>query len=143
MPPKSDYYIFLSTIYFSVPVDFLIFKTKFLFWVFSHIFDNIFSKERFRSLHVSFLFTGIPDTIIQFRREYWYNWSSSADCLWSSSDSLSLVFWLTRSVDSRASTLFSKISTFFSSVVTIDSNDSTIAFNSVTSLVVLLSFLGV
>ena len=104
---------------------------------------TFFSKERFRSSHVSFLLTGIPDTIIQFRREYWCNWSSSTDCLSSSSDSLSLVFWLTRSVDSRASTLFSKDPTFFSNVVTFDYNDSTIAFNSVTSLVLLLSFLGV
>ena len=81
--------------------------------------------------------------MMQFCQEYWCNRSSSADCLSSSSDSLSLVFWLTRSVDSRASTLFSKVLTFFSSIVTLDCNDSTIAFNSVTSLVVLLSFLGV
>ena len=104
---------------------------------------TFFSKERFRCSHISFLFTGIPDTIIQFHQEYWCNWLSPADCLFTYSDSLSLVFWLTRSVDSRASTLFSKVPTFFSNVVTFDCNDSTIAFNSVTSLVVLLSFLGV
>ena len=56
---------------------------------------------------------------------------------------MSLVFWLNRSVDPRASTLFSKVPTFFPNVVTFDYNDSTIAFKSATSLIVLLSFLGV
>ena len=143
MQHKSDCYVFLSNIYFSVPVDFVVFKIKIFFWVFSHIFDNVFFKTALQVFACFFFFTGIPDTIIQFRRKYWCNRSSSADCLSSSSDILSLVFWLTTSVDSRASTLFSKVPTFFSNVVTFDCNNSTIAFNLVTSLVVLLSFLGI
>ena len=43
MRPKSDYYVLRSTIYFSVPVDFVVFKIKFFFWVFSHTFDTVFS----------------------------------------------------------------------------------------------------
>ena len=144
MRPKSAYYVLLSTIYFSVPVDFVIFKIKFFFWVFSHIFDNVFFKRVLQVFACFISFRGNSGYNNTVPSEYWCNWPSSADCLSSYSDSLSLVFWLTRSVDSRAYTLFSKVPTFFPNIVTFDCNDFTIAFNSVTSLVVSgLLFLGV
>ena len=137
MRSKFGYYILLSTIYLSVPVGFIIFKINFFFFEFSPIsLITLFSKECFRSLHVSFLFAGILDTTIQFRwntdvigraRQTVYQATLTA-CHWYS----------------RAYTLFSKVPTFFPNVVTFDCNDFTIAFNSVTSLVVSgLLFLGV
>ena len=70
MRSKFDFYILLSTIYFSVPVGFVVFKIKFIFFFeFSPIsLITFFSKECFRSSHVSFLFAGILDTTIRFRR---------------------------------------------------------------------------
>ena len=67
---KSDYYVLLTTIYFSAPVDFAVFKIKFFFRVFSHILDNVFFKRALQVFACFIFFTGIPDTVIQFRREY-------------------------------------------------------------------------
>ena len=69
-----------------------------------------FSIDRFKSTVDSPCLIEMPETMRQLHREYWYKLSNSAE-------SLSLVFWLTYSVDSRTTTLFLRVSTLFSSKV--------------------------
>ena len=89
--------------------------------------STFFSIDRFKSTVDSPCLIEMPETMRQLRREYWYKLSNSAE-------SLSLVFWLTYSVDSRTITLFLRVSTLFSSQDIFPWSTSTSSFNSETSL---------
>ena len=97
---------------------------------------TFFSVDCFKSAIDSPSFIEMPETMKQLRREYWCKLSSSPD-------SLLLAFWLTSSVDSRTTSLFSRIYTSFSSEDVLPWSTSTSSVNSEISSLdfVLISFL--
>ena len=77
-----------------------------------------FFTNSFRKLSVvSFFLTGIPETVKQFLREYWWSRSISPLSLATLLHNRELVFVATVSAESRFSTFPSSVQTFFSSFV--------------------------